>query len=221
MYVFTQCAKRGLFACTLHAKSGFLTKSRHTRCLLLGFGMRFGLVILETPEIDHKIMEVAWICPWHWNYISNHFNYKWKSPLLVKTSHIPVRTSHAKCWPFKYWEKGDLAIVPYFKISWVWQIASIFSTPPSAPTFFWPTNLPFFPLFSHFFPKMTTLCRNHMLSILKKFTLKSYAAILKHVLMRFTDCTKTRRLVTNSLIASLCALLFLWPLPLIFMAILS
>ncbi len=29
--------------------------------------------------------------------------------------------------------------------------------------------------------------------------------------MRFTDCTKTHRQVTNSLNASLCALLFLWP----------
>ncbi len=45
--------------------------------------------------------------------------------------------------------------------------------------------------------------------------------ILTHVLMRFTGCTKTRRLVTNSLIASLCAHFIFTAMTLIIMVILS
>ncbi len=39
------------------------------------------------PGIDHKIMGVVWVCPWHWNYFSNHFNYKWKSALGRNLAH--------------------------------------------------------------------------------------------------------------------------------------
>ncbi len=30
---------------------------------VIGFGIRFGLIILENPGINHKIMGVAWVCP--------------------------------------------------------------------------------------------------------------------------------------------------------------
>ncbi len=62
----------------------------------VGFGIRFGLVIIENPETDHKIMgqleSVLGI-----ESISRIILYINESPLLVKTSHILVHTSHAKC----------------------------------------------------------------------------------------------------------------------------
>ncbi len=61
----------------------------------VGFGISFGLAILENPGIHHKIMGVARVHPWHWNYFLNHFIMN-KSPLLVKISHIPVRTSRIR-----------------------------------------------------------------------------------------------------------------------------
>ncbi len=45
---------------------------------------------------------LLYIRSWHWNYYSNHL-YINKSALLVKILYNPVRTLHAKCWPFKYW----------------------------------------------------------------------------------------------------------------------
>ncbi len=54
------------------------------------------------PRIVPKIMGVVSAGSSHWNYFSNHL-YIHESPLLVKISYIPVYTSHAECWPFKYW----------------------------------------------------------------------------------------------------------------------
>ncbi len=59
--VLTKCVRSGLCACTLPAKSGLPTKSRHSTSAV-GFGIRFGLVILENPLIDHKILGVVLIC---------------------------------------------------------------------------------------------------------------------------------------------------------------
>ncbi len=45
-------------------------------------------------------------CRFHrqvFNYFSNHFIHEWKSALGQNLTHIPVRTSHAKCRLFKYW----------------------------------------------------------------------------------------------------------------------
>ncbi len=56
--VLTRCAKSGHCACSTHAKCGPLTKSTHSTSAV-GFGIRFGLVILENPGIDYKIMVVA------------------------------------------------------------------------------------------------------------------------------------------------------------------
>ncbi len=58
----------------------------HSR-FAVGFGMRFGLVILKNPGIDHKIIGVAWVCPWHWNYFSNHFIHERKSALGQNLTH--------------------------------------------------------------------------------------------------------------------------------------
>ncbi len=61
----------------------------------VGFSISFGLSLLKNPEIDHKIMGVAEstfgieIISWIILCMNG-------SPLLVKTSHIPVRTSHVK-----------------------------------------------------------------------------------------------------------------------------
>ncbi len=68
----------------------------------VGFGFSYGLVILENLRIDLKIMGIACVRSWHWKYFSSYL-YINKSPLLVKTSYVPVHTSHTKCWPFKYW----------------------------------------------------------------------------------------------------------------------
>ncbi len=69
---------------------------------VVGFDFSFGLVIFENPGISPKIIGVACFRSWHWNYFWNHL-YINKRLLLVKTSHISVRSSHVKCWPFKYW----------------------------------------------------------------------------------------------------------------------
>ncbi len=60
----------------------------------VSFGIRFGLITLENSGIGHKIMWVAWVCPWHWNYFSNHFNHEWKSALGQNLN--SVCTSQAK-----------------------------------------------------------------------------------------------------------------------------
>ncbi len=68
-----------------------------------GFGIRFGLVILENPGIDHKITKGGEGQPESAlgiEIISGIILTMNESPLLVKTSRILVRTSHAKCWPF-------------------------------------------------------------------------------------------------------------------------
>ncbi len=63
----TQHAKSGHCACSVHAKREFLTMSRHSKSAV-GFGFSFGIVILEKPEINPKIMGLAWVRFWHWNY---------------------------------------------------------------------------------------------------------------------------------------------------------
>ncbi len=55
---------------------------------VVGFGIRFGLVILKNPGIDHKIMGVAWVCPWHRKYFSNNFIREWKSALGKNLTHF-------------------------------------------------------------------------------------------------------------------------------------
>ncbi len=67
----------------------------------VGFGFNFGLVILENPGIDHKIMEKP-ESVFGIENISQIILYMNERLLLVKTSYISVRTSHAKCCPFKY-----------------------------------------------------------------------------------------------------------------------
>ncbi len=100
--VLTQCAKNGLCACTLHATSGLPTTSRHTRCLLFVLASDSDLTSSKTRELTIKL----WGKPesvLDIEIISRIILTTIKSPLLVKTSHIPVHTSHAKGWPFKYW----------------------------------------------------------------------------------------------------------------------
>ncbi len=100
--VFWHNVPKANYACSLHAKSGLPTKSRHTLCLLLVLASDSDSSSLKTEELTIKL--------WRWSesalgikIISQIILTMNESPLLVKTSHIPVRTSHAKCWPFKYW----------------------------------------------------------------------------------------------------------------------
>ncbi len=60
----------------------------------VSFGIRFGLVILENPGTDHKIM--GYESALGIEIISRIILTMNESPLLIKTAHIPVRTSRAK-----------------------------------------------------------------------------------------------------------------------------
>ncbi len=57
------------------------------------FGFSFGLVILETPGIDHKIIQPE--SALGIESISLIILYMNESLLLVKIAYIPVHTSHA------------------------------------------------------------------------------------------------------------------------------
>ncbi len=53
----------------------------------VGFGIRFGLIILENQGIDHKIMRVAWVHPGI-EMISLIILYmEWKSALSQNLTH--------------------------------------------------------------------------------------------------------------------------------------
>ncbi len=72
---YTMCQERTLcmfYACEVWT---FDQEWTHLRSAV-GFSLRFGLVILENPEIDHKLMGVAWVRSWHTNYFLNHFIYE-------------------------------------------------------------------------------------------------------------------------------------------------
>ncbi len=62
----------------------------------VGFGIKFGLVIFKNAGIDHKIVGVP-ESVLGIEIISRIILYMNESPLLVKTSHIQIRTSRAKC----------------------------------------------------------------------------------------------------------------------------
>ncbi len=69
---YTMCQERTLwmfYTCDVWTFDQERTRSRSS----VGFSIRFGLVILQNPGIDHKIRGVAWVRSWHWNYFSNHF----------------------------------------------------------------------------------------------------------------------------------------------------
>ncbi len=90
----TQCAKSGHCACSTHAKSGPLTKSGHTRGLLLVLASVSNSSSLKTQEMIIQL--------WGWPesalgiaIISRIILYTNKSPLLVKITYIVVSTSHA------------------------------------------------------------------------------------------------------------------------------
>ncbi len=56
--VYTMCQKRSL--CMYSPCQEWTSNQEKTHSIpAVGFGIRFGLVILENPGIDHKIMEVA------------------------------------------------------------------------------------------------------------------------------------------------------------------
>ncbi len=77
-------------------------QERRTRCLLLVLVSDLYSSSLKTQELTIKL----WGQPESTlgiEIISRIILNMNESPLLVKTSHIPVCTSHAKCWPFKYW----------------------------------------------------------------------------------------------------------------------
>ncbi len=89
--------------CMFYTCEVWTFKQEHTHSRsAVGFNLTFGLVTLENPGIDHKIIGVAWsalgieIISWTILYMN-------ESLLLVKITYILVSTSHAKCWPFKYW----------------------------------------------------------------------------------------------------------------------
>ncbi len=72
---YTMCEERTLcmfYTCKVRTFNQERTHSRSA----VGFNLRFGLVILENPGIDYKIMEVAWVRFWYRNYFSNHFIYE-------------------------------------------------------------------------------------------------------------------------------------------------
>ncbi len=68
----------------------------------VGFGFSFQLVILENLRIYLEIMRRSLRPLLALKIFLKSFMPK-KGTHLVKTSYIPVHTSHAKCWPFKYW----------------------------------------------------------------------------------------------------------------------
>ncbi len=99
--VDTMCQKRTLYMYSPCQERTSNQEQTHSMSAV-GFGIRFGLVIHENPGIDHKIMgypESALGI----ESISQIVLYMNESPNLVKTSRIVVCTSHAKCWPLKYW----------------------------------------------------------------------------------------------------------------------
>ncbi len=49
--MLTQCAKSELRSCTLHAKSGLPTKSRHIQCLLLVLASKSESSSLKTQKL--------------------------------------------------------------------------------------------------------------------------------------------------------------------------
>ncbi len=99
---YTMCQGRTLcifYTCKVRT---FDQEQTHSRSAV-NCNLRFGLVTLENLGIDHKIMGVAWVHSWCKNYFLNHIIYMNKNLLLVKITYILVSTSHAYCWPFKYW----------------------------------------------------------------------------------------------------------------------
>ncbi len=91
-----------LCICTLHAKSGLPTKSRHTWCLFLVLASVSDSSSLKTHELTIKL----WGSPEFTlgiKIISWIILYMNQNPLLFKTSYIPVHISHPKCRLFKYW----------------------------------------------------------------------------------------------------------------------
>ncbi len=98
---YTMCQEQTLcmfYTCKVRTFDKEWTHSRFA----VGFSLRFGLVILDNPGIDHKIM--GWPeSALGIDIISRIILYMNKSPLLVKITYILISASHAKCWPFKYW----------------------------------------------------------------------------------------------------------------------
>ncbi len=70
---YMMCQERTLCIFYICEVWTFNQERTHSRSAV-GFSLRFGLVILENPGIDHKIMGVAWVRSWHWNYFLSHFD---------------------------------------------------------------------------------------------------------------------------------------------------
>ncbi len=90
-------------ACTIRAKSGlcmyYPCQERTYLMSAIGFGISFGLIILENRGIDHKSRGVAWVHPWYWNYFLNLFYTwmkvrSWSKPHTFQFAFHPLNADH-------------------------------------------------------------------------------------------------------------------------------
>ncbi len=91
--VDTMCQERTLGMYSPCQKRTSNQEQTHSMSVV-GFGIRFRLVILENLGIDHEIMGDAWVCTWYWNYFLNHFNHEWKTALGQNLAHS---SAHFAC----------------------------------------------------------------------------------------------------------------------------